>query len=293
MTVATVKKLLSIYPSIRFFSLSGQGEPTLCDGFVDVVNFLKQKGKHVEVVTNGTNPEKLLSLVFEPDSISISLYGYDDKSYLAYTGAPAYSKVIEGYLKLRDKLRNVGFSWIVTRENYRQLDHLLPLCDRLQPAFLHLVNYIASSHEGREIERIITVKDTEIADYLEDVCAGRTYVKVKPILVDFDNPQYHCTSYARKINVDGDGNIGGCQRQVPPSSHFGNIFRDEDPYNSPEMRRLRRIAQQRRHPHAECHLCFGSWASTAGRFTELKDSIRSILTRLHSIWQVGGRSTLA
>jgi len=75
MTKATVKKLLSIYPSIRSFSISGQGEPTLCLGFVDIVDFLKQEGKNVGVITNGTNPEKLLSLTCQPDYTSISLYG--------------------------------------------------------------------------------------------------------------------------------------------------------------------------------------------------------------------------
>jgi len=282
MTAATVKKLLSLYPSIRSFSVSGQGEPTLCAGFIDVVDFLKQEGKYVGVATNGTNPEKLLSLTCQPDYTSISLYGYDNQSYLAYTGVAACDTVIESFLKLKDKLRNVGFSWIITRENYRQLDNLLPLCDKLEPDFLYLVNYIASTPEKEEVERILTVKDTEIIDYLKKVCAGRAYVKVKPVFVDFDSPVFRCSSYAWKINLDGNGNIGGCQRQIPPNARFGNVFRDEDPYNSAEMCRLRRMMRQKRHPHTECRLCFGSWVPAVGRFAELRKGIRAISMTVHT-----------
>ena len=280
MTVATVKKLLSLYPSIRSFSVSGQGEPTLCSGFVDVVDFLKREGKHVGVVTNGTNPETLLSLTCQPDYTSISLYGYDNESYLTYTGVAAYDTVTDGFKRLKGKLGSVGFSYIVTRENYSQLDNLLALCDKLEPDFLHLVNYLASTPENREVERMITVKDAKIIDYLEKVCAGRAYVKVKPIFVDLDSPAFRCSSYAWKINLDGDGNIGGCQRQVPPSARFGNIFQDEDPYNSSEMRRLRRMIRQKSHPHAECRLCFGRWAPPMGRFAELKGRVRAVWMRV-------------
>jgi len=43
------------------------------------------------------------------------------------------------------------------------------------------------------------------------------------------------------INLDGDGNIGGCQRQIPPDTSFGNIFTDKDPYNSLEMRKCEKL----------------------------------------------------
>lgn len=49
------------------------------------------------------------------------------------------------------------------------------------------------------------------------------------------------------------------QRQVPPAAFFGNIFRDKDPYNSLEMRRLRNLMNNNFYVHEKCRFCFGNW----------------------------------
>ena len=59
--------------------------------------------------------------------------------------------------------------------------------------------------------------------------------------------------------MDGDGNIGGCQRQIPPDASFGNIFTDKDPYNSLKMRESREHVHNKTYPHKECRFCFGNW----------------------------------
>jgi len=90
-------------------------------------------------------------------------------------------------------------------------------------------------------------------------------VKIKPVYVDFKKPEFFCTSYDYIINLDGDGNIGGCLRQIPPDPSFGNIFKDNDPYNSLEMSKLRKLqhsmVKTKKTPHIECHYCFGNWYS--------------------------------
>jgi MoaA/NifB/PqqE/SkfB family radical SAM enzyme len=279
MSLTTVQKLLSTYPSIRSFSVAGQGEPTLCSNFVEIVDFLKEKANHVGVITNGTDPEMILSLKTQPDYVSISLYGDGNADYLAYVGVAAFDSVINNYRKLKNRLKCVGFSYIVTRENYRSLEKILQLCDKLEPDFLHLVNYLASMPRAEEVQKIITVKDREIIEYIDSACAKRAYVRTKPVYIDFDSPLFRCRSYSYKINLDGEGNVGGCLRQVPPAECFGNIFRDEDPFNSLEMRRLRRLMQQNKHPHMECSLCFGSCSPETGACEKLMNYIRAIGSR--------------
>ncbi len=260
MTVATVQKLISLYPSINSFTVAGLGEPTLCPNFVDIVNFLKKNEKFVGVITNGTNLNKLLALSCEPNYISISLKGYDNESYLAYTGAAAYDTVMETFSKLKLRFKNVGFSYMLNMINYKDLEKLLPLCDDLKPDFLHLTNYLVYDPTVKEeVQKIITVKDSEIIDYINEICAGRDYIRVKPVYVGFDNPKFNCRSYDYIINLDGDGNIGGCQRQIPPDASIGNIFTDNDPYNSLEMRRLRDLMHSNSYVHEECRFCFGNW----------------------------------
>lgn len=260
MTLATVQKLLSLYPAIDAFTVTGIGEPTLCPNFVDIVNFLKKKKNFIGIITDGMNLDKLLEPSYEPNYISISLYGYDNKSYLDNTGIDAFDTVIETFSKSKSRFKNVGFSFILNRTNYKDLDNVLSLCDNLKPEFIHLINHlIYDAGNPDEVRKIITVKDTHIIDYINDTCMGRDYIRVKPVYLDLDNPKFNCKSYDYKINVDGDGNIGGCQRQIPPDSSFGNIFIDKDPYNSSEMRKSRNLMRENSYAHDECCFCFANW----------------------------------
>lgn len=260
MTLVTVQRLLSLYPSINRFCIAGLGEPTLCQNFVEIVDFLKRIQKSVGIITNGTNPSKLLELTYEPDYISISLYGYNDEQYIPYAGSGVFERVIENFKNIKSRFKNVGFSYIVNKTNYGTVDKILELCDKLKPNFLDLHNYLAYDPDNREeISKIITVKDKEIISYIDAICNRRGYRVNKPVLVDFDKPKFWCRSYNYLINLDGSGNIGGCQRHIPPDQSFGNIFNDEDPFNSTEMKRLRKIMHKKTYMHKECSFCYGNW----------------------------------
>jgi MoaA/NifB/PqqE/SkfB family radical SAM enzyme len=264
MKLDTVKILLSLYPNINYFSIAGFGEPTLCEEFVNIVEFLKKEGKTIHIITNGTNIDKILPLKYRPDRLTISLYGYDAESYLTYTGVDAYNQVIKNFLRLNKQFKKVRLLYILTRKNYRDLDKILSLCDRLKPDFLQLINYLAYDiTKDGEVQKIITVKDNAIIEYIDELCKNRNYVKEKPVYIDFEHPKFNCSSYDSRINLDGEGNIGGCLRQNPPDSSYGNIFIEKDPFNSTEMKRLRRLqhtmAKTKKPPHKECNYCFGNW----------------------------------
>lgn len=260
MKLETVQRMVSLYPSINNYCIAGFGEPTLCSDFVAIVNFLKMKGKYVGIITNGTNLDKFLQLRSVPDYISISLYGFDKESYVAYCGVPAFEQVVSNYMTLRKRYHNVGFSYITNKKTYRSLDRILRLCDDLRPQFVHLLNHLVyEPNNEEETQKIITVKDKDIIKKIDDLCRNRKYVALKPYCVDFDNPRMNCKSYNDVINLDGGGNIGGCQRKLPPDIRFGNIFEDKDPFNSKEMKRLRKRIKTRCYAHDVCRTCFANW----------------------------------
>lgn len=148
----------------------------------------------------------------------------------------------------------------MTKDNYGSLERILSLCDELDPDFLHLVNYLAYDPGDREETcKIITTKDIDIIHFVEDSCQGREYVRVRPVYIDPEHIPFKCRSYDYKLNVDGEGNIGGCQRQLPPAAAYGNIFKDEDPFNSQGMRVPRRRMLRKKTAHDECRFCFGNW----------------------------------
>jgi GT2 family glycosyltransferase/organic radical activating enzyme len=260
MKLDTVKKLLALYPHIDSFCVAGLGEPTLCPNFVEIIDFLKKNRKYVGIITNGTNFDKFYNLAYEPDYISISLKGYNNKSYLFNCGVKTFAQVIENYLKLKSKFENVGFSYILSKSNYKDLEELLPLCDKLKPNFLDLTNYLVyNPNVLSEVKKIITIEDAEIIGYINKIFEGREYVRTKPIYINLGKPSFNCKSYDYTINLDGEGNIGGCQRQIPPNIIFGNIFRGKDPYNSSEILKLRDLVHNKSYPHKECRYCFGNW----------------------------------
>lgn len=260
MTLGHVQRLLDLYPSINRFCVAGYGEPTLCANFVEIVGFLKVAGKNVTIVTNGTNLSNFAMLAYDPDCISISLYGYNDEQYLSYVGSAVFDKVIGNFLKLKERFKNVGISYIVSRDNYKDLGGILSLCDEIKPTFVDLHNYLVYDPDNKdETSKVVTVKDRDIIEYIRSVSAGRNYRINMPVYIDLDRPAFRCRSYDYVINLDGRGNIGGCQRQLPPDSRFGNIFSSNDPYNFPEMCRLRKIMHKRAYIHKECSMCFGNW----------------------------------
>jgi len=260
MTLLTVQRLLSLYPAIERFCIAGQGEPTLCANFLEIADHLIKIGKSVSIVTNGTNPFKILALSYEPDSISISLYGSNRQQYISYTGSDFFEDIVDSFKKLSGRFKNVGISFIVNKANYGELDGILSLCDEIKPAFVDLHNYLAYDPDNKdETSKIITTQDTEIVDYINSVCNGRGYRINKPIFIDLEKQKLLCRSYSYLINLDGSGNIGGCQRQVTPNPEFGNIFNELDPYNSINMTKLRKKMFKSQLIHKECFFCFGNW----------------------------------
>ena len=64
------------------------------------------------------------------------------------------------------------------------MDELLPLCDDLKPEFLYLRNdLVCDPTSPGEVQKIITVNNAEIIDYIDKICEGREYIKVKPVYV--------------------------------------------------------------------------------------------------------------
>lgn len=252
-----VKLLLKKYPTLKSFTLAGLGEPTLSKHFSDIVNYLSSMNKSVLVITNGTNAKQFEDIEDKNIKISISLYGLNNQAYEKYTHTSFYEKVIGNYKILREKFNHVGFSYIISRTNYNELEELVKLTDELKPEFLNLYNYLVYAPENEEEKaKTVTKDDVEIISKVNEVRKNRGYVSELTI-ADFDKDCYTCDSYGKVINLAPDGGIGGCRRQVPPSLKYGNIYKDKNPYNSKVMNNLRKKIKCGEYPHEECKYCFG------------------------------------
>jgi len=257
MTLPVVQRLLSLYPSINSFCIGRFEESTLCPNFISIVDFLKKNGREVKIETSGVNIEKLMALTYEPDCITINFYDPNNVKYHDHPGADAFDKVVDNFQVLKNRYKNVGFTYMVNKTNYRTLNNFLDLCDELQPSFLYLHNYLACDFDNStEVAKAITSKDSDALNYIDLIVKGRNYSISKPVALDTDRPKEYCRSYDYLINVDSCGNISGCQQLIRPNNLFGNIFTDDDPFNSSEMIKLRRNMHKMNYAHKRCPFCF-------------------------------------
>jgi MoaA/NifB/PqqE/SkfB family radical SAM enzyme len=260
MTLETIKSLLKSYSSLNSFMIVGLGEPTLADNFTEIVEYLIENNKRVNITTNGFNSTKIMKLKSTPNYVNISLNGFDDNSYKEYTGISCFNEVIESYKNISSLPINVGFSYILTNFNYLSLKKVLEICDDLKPNFLNLFNYIAYDIKNKtDRDKTISVHDKKTIKYIDEFCSNKKYLITKPKYVDYNNHVFNCKSYSNIINVDGEGNIGGCQRQIPPNQIYGNILETIDPYNSKKMKDCRIKQRKVGIVHEECEFCFGNW----------------------------------
>lgn len=258
MTVEVVQALLAQYPGISAFAMAGQGEPTLARDFAAVVRYLNGLGKRLVLDTNGVNSRGFEGLRF--DRISLSLYGHDRASFLAYAGVDAFAHVLRSWQIYRNIASERAITYIVDKTGLGRLAKILALCDELKPDVVLLYNPLCyDPADAAQRERVITSSDDIRA--IRRLASGRAYpVRLPPFPAPGSSPG-SCRSYSGVINIDGNGDIGGCLRQLPPHAAFGNVFSDQDCYNTEAMRRLRRRQLVGLAAHDHCAGCFGAYGA--------------------------------
>ena len=256
MSLEIVQNVLNRYPQIQSVSVCGFGEPTLNSALGDILRCLADAGVYRELVTNGTNPEKLRQLSALPQKTCISLYGYDRSSYISYTGRDCFDKALRSYSTLRELGGVVGFTWTLRKNDIDTFSRVLDLCDVLKPDFLRLHNYIAYNIANiQDRDTVACLSDDDVIKKVRELIGEREYVTPLRYL-DVKNSKHTCQSYQTLMGVNGDGDIGGCLSQFSPSSSMGNIYRDHDPFNTRPMQRLRMREAYGCCPHPECLYCF-------------------------------------
>ena len=152
--------------------------------------------------------------------ISVSLYGHDRNSFNAYTGVDGFESVMRSWGVYRRVCRQVCISYIVDRDKLDDLRKVLDLCDTLEPSRLLLYNPLCYDASDKvQMAKIITAQDTEIISTIAELAEGRRYPIDLPPYPDYMTPCNSCRSYCAVINVDGNGDIGGCLRKVVPDAH--------------------------------------------------------------------------
>lgn len=137
------KKILSeLNPKNTAMSISGGLEPLTNPGIGEIIEFASNHGLKVPLITNAhsltENFVKKNLKIMKLDSLRVSLYGVDEKSYEFVTTVKKSYKIVKrnciNFLIKRNELNpnlKFGFNYIILKENYEDLLKVIDLIDEI------------------------------------------------------------------------------------------------------------------------------------------------------------------
>jgi MoaA/NifB/PqqE/SkfB family radical SAM enzyme len=265
MSVAVVDMLLDKYPTIKGVCIAGFGEPMLSDNLEPVLKLMKDRGKYVGLITNGSLLASKIDTVkrFPPNYICVSVNAPDAARHEEVTKSSTFNDVMKGIGYAVAANLNIGVSWVVTKENYKEMADDIKLANALGVNFVYFLNIVPSHSTSIDDawfwERVITDEDTSILSFIESCknMPGAERVKVWPVIISRKSCPHKCKSPSCSVSMDADGFISGCRRVIPPgpeTAHISLMF----PEFTDHWIELRKGASGQGGP-AVCKMCLGNW----------------------------------
>lgn len=234
MSVELMRQILDTFPSIKRVTFAGVGEPMLASDVFELVKVAGDRGIQCGMVSNGTKldvrmEELLKSTLTE---ISISLNASNAERYSELVGMPQktfyeISNAIKELIARRDamgkKLR-VAVSAVLRRSSLNEAPDILRHAASLGADIVNFHNYIPDPAREGDVDEVVKVADKSQLAAIYKACERQGFTTEFKLPVPIkSSPKKKCLSFFSTLNVDGDGNVGGCMRVVPPSAENGNI----------------------------------------------------------------------
>jgi len=193
------KKLFDESPEYTKYSISGGLEPLTNPKLGELIKYANLSGKRMPVITNGFSltPNYVAKNpgLFFSDSIRISLYGIDSKSYEFITRVNKSYKQVKNntinFLKIRnEKNQNlkVGFNFIVIPENIEQLLEIPKLISEINSEVIdgQGINFLTIRDDYQSVTNQSENKDMERKYRLEKSMNSLQRNKLKETIFRFE-----------------------------------------------------------------------------------------------------------
>jgi MoaA/NifB/PqqE/SkfB family radical SAM enzyme len=245
--------ILARFPNTIRLSLIGTGEPLFNPHFFDMVREGNKRRMIVDTISNGYALEEYINELSESqiDRICVSLNGHNSDEFHRMTGNPrkSYDRILENIYKLlrvrakknNNKLR-VELSFIIDKYNYRHMGEMIAIGESLGVEAVALRQFQASPYPNfTPEERCLYADDPGVCEEFKQLFSRQYRCEVSwPYLLRRNSAKrVVCRWPWTTIQVDGDGNVGGCPMQALNMHENGRIY-DEDPWNNRYFRDLRR-----------------------------------------------------
>ena len=149
-----ILKLVDENPKARTVEIGG-GEPFLDPRIVDLIRFIREKGRGVHIATNATRiPEGFLDLedsVRGEVQIQVSIHGSNPEMYQRVHGKNLFDKVIGNTKRIKSKFDTIMTS-AVYQENFNDVTNLVRLAEELDIPLR--VNLVFPVGKGASVQRL-------------------------------------------------------------------------------------------------------------------------------------------
>ena len=154
---------------------------------------------------------------YKPDSIEISIYGYNDETYESFVHVKdSYTNVIKNILRLKELGIKMSLKTVLTKRNYKYIKNIKELAKELELSYRYdyilfpKINEIGCKNsEAATVDQIIEV----IKEDREDIAYFENAVKNIKIIKESYEPSkqvFQCSLGKDRIFIDTYGNVKLC-----------------------------------------------------------------------------------
>ena len=251
MSLELLRIVLNRYPDSIRAELIGVGEPLLNPRLFELAAECVKHRMIVNTVTNGLVldahiPEIVRSGI---EWICVSANGHTAKEFHRMTGMPeaCFSRIVanaDALVRARGKKARpkVDLSFIIDRFNYTHIEEMIQLAQGVGADSVYLAQFQPSPYPGfTPEERCLYADDRNAQAELARLMSGnyRCAVTWPRLLQRPGGKRTVCRWPFSLLQVNGAGFVGGCPMQLPNMHANGTIY-DQDPWNNPYFKDLRR-----------------------------------------------------
>ena len=205
------KKILSELDSTNSaISISGGLEPLTNPKLGDIIEFASNHGIRVPLITNAhsltENYIKKNPKIMKLDSLRVSLYGIDEKSYEFITTVKKSYKIVKknciNFLKYRNEVNpklKFGLNYIILKENIENLSKLIDFVSEINSEVNNGtgINFLSIRDDFDTVTGISDEKDHDRKYHLNGLLTEQDRKKLIKIFQSFDSDER-----LKKIHID-------------------------------------------------------------------------------------------
>lgn len=248
----------------------GNGEPLLNPYIFKMIEYASKKRKmYTSLCTNGTLISQFVrDILFSPlDHISISINAHTPPTYRHITGMDEtnFGKILSGIKtlirerNLRNKNLKIGITFIIDLETARYAQEMLNFAAEIGVDEVGLNSLMPYPFEVESARKTtLFIDNPDVKKYLFNLRKPHKRLEATlPKLLD-GNEHRLCRDAFYSMSIDGDGNVGGCERFMLNTSKNGKFW-DKNVFNNFHFRWLRRVFLDPREPlPAPCRVCYNN-----------------------------------